>query len=122
MEDIIGQIELVVFTVVCVGFPLFVVVQSIVNLARASDGQATIVLKAFVVIGVWLVISMIVIFIPIMYVFEPWKGVDKDTANHRITIMVFVLTIIYIAIGLALGYWVRLQPGWKTLRRAKSEG
>src|SRR3982750_3523169 len=122
MEDIIGQIELVVFLVVCVGFPLFVIVQSIINLARASDGQGAIVLKAFVVIGVWLVISMIVIFIPIMYVFEPWKGVDRDTANRRITILFMVLTIIYIAIGLALGYWVRLQPGWKTLRRAKSEG
>lgn len=120
MQDTIGAIVMIAFMVACVGFPLFVFVQSIINLARASDGQGIIVLKAFLVIGVWVVISMIIGFIPIMYVFEPWKG-DRATADLRLTIVMLVLTLIYIAIGLALGYWVRLQPGWKTLRRVKSE-
>jgi formate hydrogenlyase subunit 3/multisubunit Na+/H+ antiporter MnhD subunit len=121
MEDIIGQIELVTYLIVCVGFPLFVIVQSIINLARATDGQGAIVLKAVVVLGIWLVISMIVIFIPIMYVFEPGRGVNRDVANRNVTIIMLVLTFFYILIGLALGYWVRLQPGWKTLRKARNE-
>lgn len=120
MSDIIGWIIIYAFMVVSVGFPLFVIVQSIINLVRAADGRGMIVLKAIVVLGVWVVLSMIVVFIPIMFVFEPWKGVDQATADRRMDILVIVLTLIYIAVGLALGYWVRLQPGWKTLRRAKS--
>jgi O-antigen ligase len=120
MADIIGQIQLVVFLIVSVGLPLFVIVQSIINLGRAVDGQWTIVIKAVVVLCIWVMISLIVIFIPIMYVFEPGKGVDRETANQRVNILFFVLTLIYLAVGLALAYWVRLQPGWKTLRKARN--
>ena len=121
MADIIGQIQLVIFLIVSAGFPLFVIVQSIINLVRAVDGQGAIVLKAIVVLCIWLVVSLIVVFIPIMYVFEPVKGVDSETANQRVTIIFFVLMLIQIALALVLAYWVRLQPGWKTLRKSRSE-
>jgi hypothetical protein len=121
MEDFIGVVTMCTFAAVGVGFTLYVVVRSIINLARATDGHGTIVLKALTVLGVWGLISLTFIFIPIMLVFEPGRGVDRDTANHRVTIVTIVLTLIYIAVGLALGYWVRLQPGWKTLRKAQTE-
>jgi formate hydrogenlyase subunit 3/multisubunit Na+/H+ antiporter MnhD subunit len=115
MEDAIGIVTLYTFAAAAVAFPLFIIVQSVWNMARASDGRATIVLKAILVLGVWVILSLIFVFIPIMMVFEPGRGVDAATANRRVTILFGVLTLIYIAIGLGLGYWVRLQPGWKTL-------
>lgn len=115
MEDVIGLIILYTFGAVAVIFPLFVIIQSVWNMVRASDGRATIVLKAALVLGVWVLLSLTFAFIPIMFVFEPGRGVDAATANRRVTILAAVLTLIYIAVGLAMGYWVRLQPGWRTL-------
>lgn len=118
MEDVIGQITIYTFMIVGVAFPVFVIAQSIVNFVRASDGRGTIALKALVVLAVWSVLSLIFVSIVFMYVFEH-GGVDQATANRRITIMSVVFTLIYAAVGLVLAYWVRLQPGWRTLRKAK---
>lgn len=117
-EDILGQIIIVAFMIVCVGFPLYVIVQSIINLVRASDGRGAIVLKALVVLGVWAVLTMIVVFIPFMFVFEPISS-NRVTADRFMNVLAIVLTLIYIAVALALGYWVRLQPGWKTLLKGQ---
>jgi hypothetical protein len=108
------------FAAVAVAFPLYVLVRSIINLARATDGYVTIIIKALLVLGVWLVVSFTFIFIPIMYLFEPGTT-DRAAAERRITIMVLVFTFLYIVIALLLGYWIRLQPGWKTLRKARNE-
>jgi hypothetical protein len=121
MEDAIGIVILYAFAAVAIIFPLFVIVQSIMNLSRASDGRGTIVLKAIIVLGVWVVLSLICVMIPIMFVFEPGRGVDAATANRRVTVLTIVLTLIYIAVGLAMAYWVRLQPGWKTLSKSASK-
>lgn len=120
-EDIIGIITLYAFAGAAVLLPLYVVIRSTINFAHASDGRGTIILKAFVVLVIWGMLSLIFVFIPIMYVFEPGQGVDQATANRRITILTIALTLIYIIVGLALAYWVRLQPGrriqGKTRRR-----
>jgi hypothetical protein len=118
VEDIIGLITLYTFAAVAVLFPLYVIVRSVINLSGSSDGRWTIIIKALVVLGIWVLISLIFAFIPIMYVFEPWRGVDSATANRRITIISISLTIIYIILGLVMAYWVSLEPGWKTLRKA----
>jgi hypothetical protein len=120
VEDIIGLITLYTFAAVAVLFPLYVIMRSVINLIRSSDGRGTIVIKALVVLGLWVLISLIFAFIPIMYVFEPWRGVDSATASRRITIISISLTIIYIILGLVMAYWVSLQPGWKTLRKDHS--
>ena len=120
MEDIIGLIILYTFAGVGVLFPLFVIVQSLINLVRARDGRGIIIIKALTVLAVWAVITSIFIFIPIMFVFEPGTT-DRAAADRRITILSIVLTLIYIAAGLAMAYWVRLQPGWKTLSKTQTE-
>lgn len=120
MEDFVGQLTLFTFMTIGVLLPVFVIVQSIINLLRAIDGRGTIVLKALVVLVLWTILTTIFTAIPIMYVFEPGRGVDQATANRRITIMTIVFTLIYLAAGLTFFYWVRPQPGWKTLRKAKS--
>lgn len=114
IEDIIGMLTLYTFGAAAVLFPLYVVIRSVINFARASDGRGTIVLKAFVVLAIWGMLSLVFISIPFMYVFEPPKGVDQATANRRLTYLTIAMTLIYIAAGLAMAYWVRLQPGWKT--------
>ncbi|MBD0369429.1 MAG: hypothetical protein ICV60_01140 [Pyrinomonadaceae bacterium] len=120
IEDIIGMLTLYTFAAVAVLFPLYVIIRSVINFARASDGRGTIVIKAVVVLAVWCLISLIFAFIPIMYVFEPGQGVDALTANRRITYLSIALTFIYIVVGLLMAYWVRLQPGWRTLRKSES--
>jgi hypothetical protein len=121
VEDIIGLITLYAFAAVAPLLPLYVIVRSIINLGGSSGGRRTILIKALVVLGVWLMISLIFAFIPIMYVFEPWRGVDNATASRRITIISISLTIIYIILGLAMAYRVSLQPGWKTIRKAHAQ-
>jgi hypothetical protein len=119
IDDVIGMFILYTFAAVAVIFPLYVIIRSIINFARATDGRGTIVIKALLVLGVWGLLSLIVVFIPIMYVFEPGRGVDRATANLRVTILMSVLTLIYIVVGLVMAYWVRLQPGWRTLRKTR---
>ncbi|HKS26644.1 MAG TPA: hypothetical protein VJS44_02435 [Pyrinomonadaceae bacterium] len=120
IEDIIGMLTLYTFAAVAVVFPLYVIIRSVINFAHAKDGRASIILKAFVVLVIWGLLSLVFVFLPIMYLFEPGEGVDRDTANHRITVLTIVLTLIYIAVGLAMAYWVRLQPGWKTMGKTNS--
>jgi hypothetical protein len=120
MEDVIGMLTLYIFAAAAVVFPLYVIIRSIINFVRASDGRGAIVVKAVVALGVWLLLSLIVLFIPIMYVFEP-GNVDRATANSRVTVLMLALTLVYILIGLVMTYWVRLQPGWRTLRKARTE-
>lgn len=121
MEDTIDLITVFTFMAVAVVFPLFVIVQSIVNFVRASDARGTIVVKALVVLGVWSGLSFICVVLTMMYTFEAGRGVDRATGDRRMTILTIVLTLIYIAVGLVLAYWVRLQPVWKRLRKAESE-
>lgn len=117
-EDLIGFVILYTFAAAAILFPLYVIVRSVINFARASDGRGTILIKALVALSAWIVLSLIFVFIPIMYVFEP-GNVDRATADRRMTILTAMLTLIYIAVGLAMAYWVRLQPGWRTLRSSR---
>lgn len=119
MEDVLGYVILYTFAAVAILFPLFVIVQSIINFVRASDGLGSIIIKAVVALSVWAFLSFTFVLITFMYVFEV-SGMENRTANLRMTILTIVLTIIYMAVALALGYWVRLQPGWRTLRKAQS--
>lgn len=115
-EDILAMVILYTFGAVAVLLPLYVIIRSVINLVRAVDGRGTIVLKAVVSLAVWAFVSLVFVFIPFMYVFEPGTN-DQAAANRNITIIAVVLTIIYIVIGLLLAYWVRLQPGWRTQRK-----
>ena len=120
MQDTIGWIILYTFGGLSVLVPLFVIVQSIINFARASDGHGSIVIKALVVLAVWAILTFVCVFIAFMFVFEPLSP-NREEADRRFTILAFVVTVIYTVVGLALSYWVRLQPGWKTLRRRRRE-
>jgi formate hydrogenlyase subunit 3/multisubunit Na+/H+ antiporter MnhD subunit len=119
MEDIIGYVIIYTFATAGVVLPLFVIVQSIVNFARASDGLGTIILKALLVLGAWAFLTFTFVMIAFMYVFEVSGMRDNAAASRRMTILTAVLTLIYVAVGVALGYWVRLQPGWRTLRQSR---
>lgn len=116
VADVFGIFILYTFAAVAVLLPLYVIVRSIVNFVRAMDGRGTIVLKAVVSLVVWLIISATFMFIPFMLAFEPGSK-DPVVADRIMTAVVIGLTIIYIVIALALGYWVRLQPGWRTRRQ-----
>lgn len=118
--DVFAIVVIYTFAAVAVVFSLYVIVRSIINFMRASDGHGTIVIKALVSIIAWFFITSIFAFIPIMFTFEPGTT-DRAVANRNITIISVVLTIFYIAIGAALAYWVRLQPGWKTQEKARNE-
>lgn len=120
MEDVIGWVILYTFAAVGVVFPLFVIVQSIVNFVRASDGRAAIVIKGLVALAVWAFLSFSFVMIAFMYVFEVGGMTDRAAADRRMTILTIILTLIYILVGLVMAYWVRLQPGWKTLRKVRS--
>ncbi|HEY0323293.1 MAG TPA: hypothetical protein VGC66_20215 [Pyrinomonadaceae bacterium] len=120
VEDVFAIVVIYTFAAVACVLPLYVIVRSIINFMRASDGLGTIVMKAVVSLIAWLFITSIFAFIPIMFTFEPGTT-DRAVANRNITIISVVLTIFYIVIGAALAYWVRLQPGWRTLRKSRNE-
>jgi hypothetical protein len=117
VADVFGIFILYTFAAVAVLLPLYVIVRSIVNFVRAMDGRGTIVLKAVVSLVVWVIISVTFMFIPFMLAFEPGSK-DPVVADRIMTAVVIGLTIIYIVIALALVYWVRLQPGWRTQKGA----
>ena len=119
MQDAIGIIIIYTFGALSLLVPLYVVVQSCVNFVRASDGRGTIIIKALVALAVWAILTLICVMIVFMFVFEPIT--TNRVENERwFTILSFVITVIYAVVGLALSYWVRLQPGWQTLRRSRS--
>lgn len=122
MEDILGLIIGGIFITVAVLFPLFVIVQSIVNFVRASDGRWIIALKGLVALGVWAALSFTCFLLMFMGVFEADRGgVDRATADRRMTILALVLTVIYTTVNLVMAYLIRPQAGWKTLPKAQSE-
>jgi hypothetical protein len=120
VADLFAMVVMLSFAAVALALPLYVIIRSVINFAHAVDGRGAIVVKAVVSLGVWLIISMSFVFIPFMLVFEPGTK-DMAAADRKITIVTVVLTILYIVIGLALAYWVRLQPGWKTQVNARYE-
>jgi hypothetical protein len=119
LEDVVGFVILYTFAAVAVIFPLYVIIRSVINFARATDGRGTIVIKALVSLGIWAFLSFTFVMIAFMYVFEVGDMADREAASRRMTILTIVLTVIYIAVGLVMAYWVRLQPGWRTLHKTR---
>lgn len=122
MQDVIGWIIMYAFAGAAILFPLFVIIQSIMNFVRATDGRGAIIIKALTVLGVWAFLTFTFVLITFMYVFEVGEMRDRAAADRRVTMLAVVLTLIYLAVGALMAYWVRLQPGWKTLREAGQEG
>jgi hypothetical protein len=120
MEDIIGVIILYGVMALACAVPLYVIVRSIINYMRAVDGRGRIVIKALVVLCIWAVLSFTLLTLAMMSAFEGGTLPDGRQAERPVTIMAIVFTFIYVVVGLALAYWVRLQPGWKTLRKSQS--
>ncbi len=121
MKDIIGVIILYGVMALACAVPLYVIVRSIVNYVRAVDGRARIVIKALVVLGIWAVLSFTLLSLAMMSVFEGGTLPDGRQASRPVTLMATIFTFIYVVVGIALAYWVKLQPGWKTLRKSQSE-
>lgn len=121
MENVISLAILYAIMALAVGLPLYVIVRSVINYVRAIDGRGDIVAKALLVLGIWGLLSFILVTLAMMSAFEGGTLPDGRQANRPITIMSIVFAFIYVVVGLALGYWIRLQPGWKTLRKSQSE-
>lgn len=121
MENFIGLVILYGVMAVAVALPLYVIVRSVINYVRAIDGRIDIVAKALVVLAIWAIFSFILITLAMMSAFEGGTLPNGTQASRPVTTMSIVFTVIYVVVCLALGYWVRLQPGWKTLQKSQGK-
>ena len=105
VNDILGQILLVVFFAVMVVTPLLILVLGIVNFRRDSLRQARSILQA---LAIWACLTFILIMVFIMVTFQFPAYVSQ--ANELMGTVIFIGgSLIYALVGGALIYWTKRQ-------------
>jgi hypothetical protein len=106
LNDIPGQILVLLFFVVMVITPLVILVLGIVNLSRDRLRQGVIILQAAAALAVWTVLSLVIVMIFIMVTFEP--PTYKSQPNEVLSNAIYVGGIlIYFLVSAVLIFWTR---------------
>jgi len=106
INDILGQILVLLFFAVMAITPLIIIVLGIVNLSRDKLHQGVIILQAVAALAVWTILSFAIVMIFIMVTFEPltYKSQPNETLNNAL----FVGGIlIYFLVSAVLIFWTR---------------
>jgi len=108
MNDILGQILFVLFVAVMLVTPLVILVLGIVNLTREKLHQGVIVLQAVAALGVWIILTVVLVSIFIMMVFEypAYKGQRNEVIGNAIFLGG---SLIYLLVSAVLIYWTKRQ-------------
>jgi hypothetical protein len=108
INDILGQILVLLFFAVMVITPLVILGLGIVNLSRDKLHQGVIILQAAAALAVWTILSFAIVMIFVMVTFEPltYKSQPSEALNNA----VFVGGIlIYFLVSAVLIFWTRRQ-------------
>ena len=106
VNDVLGQILVLLFFAVMAITPLVILVLGIVNLSRDKLHQGVIILQAAAALAVWTILSVAIVMIFIMVTFEPltYKSHPSEALNNA----VFVGGIlIYFLVSAVLIFWTR---------------
>jgi surface polysaccharide O-acyltransferase-like enzyme len=106
VNDVLGQVLVLLFFAVMAITPLVILVLGIVNLSRDKLHQGVIILQAVAALVVWTILSIAVVTIFIMITFEPltYKSQPSGALNNA----VFVGGIlIYFLVSAVLIFWTR---------------
>jgi hypothetical protein len=103
INDILGQILVLLFFAVMAITPLFIVVLGIVNLSRDKLHQGVIILQAVAAMAVWTILSFAIVMIFVMVTFEP-------PTNKVLSEAIYVGGIlIYCLVSGVLIFWTKRQ-------------
>jgi len=106
INDIVGQILVLLFFVVMVITPLVILVLGIVNLRRDKLRLGVIILQAVAALAVWTILSFVFVMIFIMVTFEP--PTYKSQPNEVLSNAIYVGGIlIYFLVSAVLIFWTR---------------
>ena len=108
VNEILGQILLIVFFAVAGAAPLVVLVLSILNFSRYAARRTAITLKALAALAIWacLTFILVMVFIMVVFQFPAYKSQANETTG---TVIFTVGTLIYALAGAALIYWMKRQ-------------
>jgi hypothetical protein len=108
VNDILGQILLVVFFAVMVVTPLVILVLGIVNFRRDSLRQGVIILQAVAALAVWTILSFVIVMIFFMTVFE-YPAYRSQADNLKSTAIFVVGGFFYFLVSGVLIFWTKRQ-------------
>ncbi|HMG75744.1 MAG TPA: hypothetical protein VK582_19745 [Pyrinomonadaceae bacterium] len=101
VNDIFGQILVLLFFAVMAITPLVIVVLGIVNLTRDKLHQGVIILQAVAALVVWTILSVVIFMVFIMVTFEPPK-------NQVLSDAIFAGGILtYFLVSAVLIFWTK---------------
>jgi hypothetical protein len=108
VNEILGQILLIVFFAVAGAMPLVILALSILNFSRYAPRRTAITLKALAALAIWacLTFILVMVFIMVVFQFPAYKSQANETTG---TVIFTVGTLIYALAGAALIYWMKRQ-------------
>jgi hypothetical protein len=108
VNDIVGQVLVLLFFAVMGITPLVVLVLGIVNLRRDKLHQGVMVLQAAAALAVWTILSIATVTIFIMITFEPPKY--NSQPSEVLSNAIFIGGIlIYFLVSAVLIFWTKRQ-------------
>lgn len=108
VNDIVGQVLVLLFFAVMVFTPLVILVLGIVNLRRDKLHQGVMVLQAVAALAVWTILSIATVTIFIMITFEPPKY--NSQPSEVLSNAIFIGGIlIYFLVSAVLIFWTKRQ-------------
>ena len=108
VNDIVGQVLVLLFFAVMGITPLAVLVLGIVNLRRDKLHQGVMVLQAAAALAVWTILSIATVTIFIMITFEPPKY--NSQPSEVLSNAIFIGGIlIYFLVSAVLIFWTKRQ-------------
>ena len=108
VNDILGQIMVLLFFAVMVITPLVILVLGIVNLRRDKLHQGVMVLQAVAALAVWTILSIATVTVFIMVTFEPptYRSQPSEVLSNAIF---FGGILIYFLVSGVLIFWTKRQ-------------
>ena len=108
INDVLGQILVLLFFAVMAITPLVILVLGIVNLSRDKLHQGVIILQAVAALAVWTILSIATVTIFIMITFEPPKY--NSQPSEVLSNAIFIGGIlIYFLVSAVLIFWTKRQ-------------
>ena len=108
VNDVLGQILVLLFFAVMVITPLVILVLGIVNLRRDKLHQGVMALQAVAALAVWTILSIATVTIFIMVTFEPptYKSHPSEALSNAIYVGGI---LIYFLVSAVLIFWTKRQ-------------
>jgi hypothetical protein len=108
VNDILGQMHMVLFFTVMGITPLAILLLGILNFTRDRARRTMIVVQALTALAVWTILTFVIVLIFFMTVFE-YPAYRSQTDETKSTGMFVGVTLIYFLVGGVLVFWTKRQ-------------